>query len=466
MRPAAFLIGLFTLLFCATLAQAESTVLFQDDFEDQDLVGWELVPTNEWFEAPFPGGPYNGWAADGVDPLSTAYWDFGYDEPAHSPGIGKLTTGQREGQIKVSFPRSDPNAKVTLTFTVHNPNGGISNTKAVFGLLDSTQPIPNPDENDPNYPDTNYPELGKGHYVWASYSTPYTVLDADGPLVKDDLNGNGQWDEGEPYYTSGFMYMQPEESVDGMLDYFYFGTRIQEPGRDINILTEDALDAGISTDDNMWPQPDFQDWTHTLKLVFDPANDLVELYCFVHQNEGGVVVDEIETLMARWDNWPGIESVDTLYIGQEEGGAVASQFDDFLIVQELAGFDADLNGDGVVDSEDIDYFYDHMTDLNEDGTVNGLDAVWLVEQGIGTCMGDATLDGSVDEADLAWVADGWKQGTGHLWGSGDFTGNGEIDEEDLAWLADNWKQCGTPASVPEPATLGLLALTGLAIRRR
>jgi hypothetical protein len=42
-----------------------------------------------------------------------------------------------------------------------------------------------------------------------------------------------------------------------------------------------------------------------------------------------------------------------------------------------------------------------------------------------------------------------------------------IDEEDLAFLADNWKQpAPTAAAVPEPMTMSLIGLGGLALVRR
>jgi hypothetical protein len=77
--------------------------------------------------------------------------------------------------------------------------------------------------------------------------------------------------------------------------------------------------------------------------------------------------------------------------------------------------------------------------------------------------GDATLDRFVDEADLAWLADGWKvyppAGDPFLWEEADFTGDGYIDEADLALLADNWKQpFSQAAAVPEPA--GILLMIG------
>ncbi len=106
-----------------------------------------------------------------------------------------------------------------------------------------------------------------------------------------------------------------------------------------------------------------------------------------------------------------------------------------------------------------------------------------------TLAGDANLDGKVDSADFGILADNYGASAA-VWDEGDFNYDGKVDSADFGILAVNYGQSAgsnadvvtaadwsaldafasandvTLTAVPEPASLGILALSGLAILSR
>ncbi len=106
-----------------------------------------------------------------------------------------------------------------------------------------------------------------------------------------------------------------------------------------------------------------------------------------------------------------------------------------------------------------------------------------------TLAGDANLDGKVDSADFGILADNYGA-SGAVWDQGDFNYDGKVDSADFGILAVNYGQSAgsnadvvtaadwsaldafaaangiTLSAVPEPASVGILALSGLAILSR
>ena len=87
----------------------------------------------------------------------------------------------------------------------------------------------------------------------------------------------------------------------------------------------------------------------------------------------------------------------------------------------------------------------------------------------GEGMGDANLDGLVDDADLSLLLSHWNQDvTGDPdggWGKGEFDGTAPVQDNDLSLLLANWTGAG--GAVPEPTMLSILiAGSVLALKRR
>ncbi|KKK58540.1 hypothetical protein LCGC14_3043400, partial [marine sediment metagenome] len=107
--------------------------------------------------------------------------------------------------------------------------------------------------------------------------------------------------------------------------------------------------------------------------------------------------------------------------------------------------------------------------VGSDVVLNGDGANYLSWTAV---AGDITLDDKVNITDLGALATNWqatlKPGGGVVdWLNGDFTQDGVVNITDLGALATNWQYgVGGIEAVPEPMTLALLAIGGVALLRR
>ena len=115
----------------------------------------------------------------------------------------------------------------------------------------------------------------------------------------------------------------------------------------------------------------------------------------------------------------------------------------------------DMDGDGDVDEDDMTVLVETYLEFDTDG--DG------IADGTGTFRGDFNTDGIVNGTDLSIMNGNFGSMVGYAGGNAncDTTVNGT----DLSILAGNFGNVAT-AAIPEPATLGLLVLGGVALLRR
>ena len=99
---------------------------------------------------------------------------------------------------------------------------------------------------------------------------------------------------------------------------------------------------------------------------------------------------------------------------------------------------------------------------------NGLDVACSLETGCDPIPGDVNGDGNVNVDDINVILANYLGAGG--WYDGDLSGDGNINVDDINIVLANYLNSGDPCpqagTVPEPATMSLLALGGLAFIRR
>ena len=99
------------------------------------------------------------------------------------------------------------------------------------------------------------------------------------------------------------------------------------------------------------------------------------------------------------------------------------------------------------------------------GAPSSYGIAYLDAPGVSVLLADFNDDGVIDDLDLTILATHWQQAGGHS--EGDANDDGFIDDLDLTALATEWPTGDlAPSIIPEPATLSLLVLGGLAALRR
>ena len=140
----------------------------------------------------------------------------------------------------------------------------------------------------------------------------------------------------------------------------------------------------------------------------------------------------------------------------------------------------DFDGDNDVDADDIDilcanmggdvatYDTDGDLDVDEDDMIYHVENLVELQDGsgrVGTKRGDMNLDGFVNATDLAAMKPNFGF-SGKGYADGDLNCDTVVNGTDLAILAGNIGFAAPTGVVPEPITLGLVSIGGLALLRR
>jgi len=189
---------------------------------------------------------------------------------------------------------------------------------------------------------------------------------------------------------------------------------------------------------------------------------LFHTFRIVHPNAPG----EIEWWSYSFNPGTGTTASGTILGPGAGSGPPPGDFDDDgdVDVDDINALCANMTGDGIplpVGSEQYD--------LDSDGDADSDDMNILIHDlvettvGIGTEYGDFNLDGTVDTVDLTIL--GTYFGVGTSWSQGNANCDTTVDTVDLTILGTYFGFVAA-SPIPEPATMSLLVLGGLAALKR
>jgi len=164
--------------------------------------------------------------------------------------------------------------------------------------------------------------------------------------------------------------------------------------------------------------------------------------------------------MTDVDYVPGTGIVPPTFIGRSSG---AGSTIDYSFVNPPVGLGQLQPGQA---SELVVYTNSHVFSATL-SAVNDGSAVQVTSYATPALPGDVNFDGLVNGLDIALVASHWLQ-TGTI-PPGDANYDGIVNGLDISLIASHWLQsagAGGLASVPEPSTLALVTLGGLALLAR
>ena len=290
-------------------------------------------------------------------------------------------------------------------------------------------------------------------------------------------------------YASGDLASQPGTPPGGTQWSLYYGD-----GGDIEVA------AGVGVGDTAALKIDLVHDSYDRYLfetgapeigAFDPDASVVNYSWKFKRDDGGATSDNrrLEFWVGMWGcvTQVGVRSGNNLIVIDYGGGSMTvagidgwNTFDvtaRWRPAAETETFDISING---VSVGTFDFRFQHWSgspgppsflllpkNNGLDGQLGYVDDVTIVSESTLT-PGDANGDGSVDLQDFGLLKANFGTTGGATWAMGDFNGDENVDLQDFGLLKANFGTggAGEGERVPEPATLGFMAMGALFLRRR
>ena len=321
---------------------------------------------------------------------------------------------------------------------------------------------------------------GQGLYPWNAGAAGYTVVTDAAEMFALDADT-------ETYVSGQFGNSHMPMELDGVGDLPHLSEMTavaldildKDPDGFFLMMEGGRIDHGGHLNSIEYNVTETQEFSNSVQVVLDWAADRTDTLVIVTADHetGDLTVDADNGAgnypSVTWgsDDHTGIDM--PIYAWGLNARNVTGTIDntdiyDLMVMSEPADFD----DDGDVDLTDIDTLRANQGgdpasfDLSGDGIVNADDLDYMLSEVLGSALADFDLDRLVNATDLAILAESFGlSGVGYADGNADF--DTFVNATDLALLAESF---GFPApsgpAVPEPATMGLLALGGLALLRR
>ena len=300
----------------------------------------------------------------------------------------------------------------------------------------------------------------------------------------------GQWVDGAPtgsvqsipnlYRHKDAKYFLPTED-EWVKAGYWNGTSLQTYTTVGDVAPVAGVDAQYGTP-YPWPQWDVGSGTAELNGTYDMAGNAEEF--MESPNDRDSVVDLYTTngAITRRGGQAG-SGVSSLAVDSRNPTSKdnESAWRGFRVASApLNAMLGDFDGDNDVDDDDIDilcanmggdvgiYDMDGDLDVDEDDMIYHVENLVELQDGsgrVGTKRGDFNLDGIVNATDLAVMNPNFGL-SGQLYSDGNANCDSIINGTDLAILAGNLGFVAPAGAIPEPITLALLSIGGVALLRR